>query len=247
MRMRLEEMVAQTETVSCRTQRLLSCFGETMPDPCGHCDNCDDPPMTSDATEDARKLLSAVYRTDQIFGAVHTIAVLRGEKTEAVLRHGHDKLSVFGIGADHAVPYWRGIVRQLIALGALDVDTQGHGGLFLVEDKARPILRGDTQVLLRQTAPRKTAVERPSRGLAAAAGEFSQALFDALRSWRAGEAKSQSVPPYVIFHDATLIEVARRRPASLDALAEIPGIGRSKLDRYGAAVVAIVSTASTRC
>ena len=115
-----------------------------LPAACGHCDNCDDPPSTSDATLDARKLLSAVYRTDQIFGAVHTIAVLRGEKTEAVLRHGHDRLSVFGIGADHAAPYWRAVVRQLIALGALDVDTQGHGGLFLVEDKARPILRGET-------------------------------------------------------------------------------------------------------
>ena len=101
MRMRLEEMVSQTETVGCRTKALLSCFGETLELPCGHCDNCDDPPMTSDATTEARKLLSAVYRTDQIFGAVHTIAVLRGEKTEAVLRHGHDRLSVFGIGADH--------------------------------------------------------------------------------------------------------------------------------------------------
>jgi ATP-dependent DNA helicase RecQ len=240
MRMRLEEMVAQTETVGCRTQRLLSCFGETMPASCGHCDNCDDPPLTSDATEDARKLLSAVYRTDQIFGAVHTIAVLRGEKTEAVLRHRHDKLSVFGIGADHAVQYWRGIVRQLIALGALDVDTQGHGGLFLVEDKARPILRGDTQVLLRQTAPRKAAVERPARGLAAVAGEFSQALFDALRTWRAGEAKSQAVPPYVIFHDATLREIAAARPVSLEELGQIKGVGASKLQRYGGRVLRLL-------
>jgi ATP-dependent DNA helicase RecQ len=240
MRLRLEEMVVQTETVGCRTQGLLACFGETMPAPCGHCDNCDDPPLTTDATLDARKLLSAVYRTDQIFGAVHTVAVLRGEKTDAVLRHGHDKLSVFGIGADHAVPYWRGIVRQLIALGALDVDTQGHGGLFLVEEKARPILRGDTQVLLRQTAPRKTAVERPSRGLAAAAGEFSQALFDALRSWRAGEAKSQAVPPYVIFHDATLREIAAARPESLDELGQVKGVGASKLQRYGSRVLRLL-------
>jgi ATP-dependent DNA helicase RecQ len=181
-----------------------------------------------------------VYRTDQIFGAVHTIAVLRGDKTEAVLRHRHDKLSVFGIGADHAVPYWRGIVRQLIALGALDVDTQGHGGLFLVEDKARPILRGDTQVLLRQTSPRKATVERPSRGVAATAGEFSQALFDALRSWRAGEAKSQAVPPYVIFHDATLREIAAARPQSLDELGQIKGVGASKLQRYGGRVLRLL-------
>jgi ATP-dependent DNA helicase RecQ len=157
-----------------------------------------------------------------------------------VLRHGHDKLSVFGIGVDHAVPYWRGVVRQLIALGALDVDTQGHGGLFLVEDKARPILRGDTQVLLRQTAPRKGAVERPSRGVAAAAGEFSQALFDALRSWRAAEAKSQSVPPYVIFHDATLREIAATHPANLEELGQVKGVGASKLQRYGARVLRLL-------
>jgi ATP-dependent DNA helicase RecQ len=212
-----------------------------MPAPCGHCDNCDDPPLTSDATLDARKLLSAVYRTDQIFGAVHTIAVLRGEKTEAVLRHHHDKLSVFGIGADHAVPYWRGIVRQLIALGALDVDTQGHGGLFLVEEKARPILRGETAVLLRQTTPRKAAVERPARGLVtSAAGGFSQALFDLLRSWRATEAKSQAVPPYVIFHDATLREIAAARPASLEELGQIKGVGASKLQRYGGRVLRLL-------
>ena len=240
MRMRLEDMVSQTEAVGCRTQGLLACFGETLETACGHCDNCDDPPLTSDATTEARKLLSAVYRTDQIFGAVHTIAVLRGEKTEAVLRHGHDRLSVFGIGADHAVPYWRGIARQLIALGALDVDTQGHGGLFLVDDKARPILRGEAQVLLRQTAPRKPAVERPARGLAAAAGEFSQALFDALRSWRAGEAKSQAVPPDVIFHDATLREIAAARPESLEELGQIKGVGASKLQRYGGRVLRLL-------
>jgi ATP-dependent DNA helicase RecQ len=166
--------------------------------------------------------------------------VLRGEKTEAVLRHGHDKLSVFGIGVEHAVPYWRGIVRQLIALGALDVDTQGHGGLFLVEDKARPILRGETQVLLRQTAPRKATVERPSRGPAAAAGEFSQVLFDALRAWRASEAKTQAVPPYVIFHDATLREIAAARPASLDELGQVKGVGASKLQRYGGRVLKLL-------
>ncbi len=246
MRLRLEEMVAQTETVGCRTCRLLACFGETMEMACGHCDNCDDPPQTADVTLDARKLLSAVYRTDQVFGAVHTIAVLRGEKTEGVLRHRHDKLSVFGIGAEHGVPYWRGIVRQLIALGALDVDTQGHGGLFLVEEKARPILRGETEVLLRQTAPRKTSVERPSRGALAAVGEFSVALFDALRSWRAGEAKSQAVPPYVIFHDATLREIAAARPATLEELGQIKGVGASKLQRYGGRVLRLLGGSGER-
>jgi ATP-dependent DNA helicase RecQ len=240
MRMRLEAMVAQTETVGCRTQGLLACFGEAMETACGHCDNCDAPPLTSDATLDARKFLSTVYRTDQIFGVVHTVSVLRGEKTEAVLRHRHDKLSVFGIGAEHAAPYWRGVARQLIALGALDVDTQGHGGLFLVEEKARPILRGETQVLLREAAPRKPSVDRPARGLGAVPGEFSQALFDTLRAWRAGEAKSQSVPPYVIFHDATLREIVAARPASLDELAQVKGVGASKLQRYGGRVLRLL-------
>jgi ATP-dependent DNA helicase RecQ len=240
MRLRLEAMVQQTEAVGCRTQALLACFGETMSTPCGHCDNCDDPPVTMDATEDARKFLSAVYRTDQIFGVVHTISVLRGEKTEAVSRHGHDRLSVFGIGADHAMPHWRAVARQLIALGALDVDTQGHGGMFLVEEKARPILRGEAEVSLRQTAPRKAAVDRPARGLESIGGKFSPALFDALRSWRANEAKAQSVPPYVIFHDATLREIAAARPASLDELAQVKGVGASKLQRYGGRVLRLL-------
>ena len=241
MRMRLEEMVSQTETVDCRTRNLLQCFGETMDTLCGHCDNCDDPPRTDDATQDARKLLSAVYRTNQIFGAVHTISVLRGEKTEAVLRHHHDKLSVFGIGADHAIPYWRGMVRRLIAIGALDVDTQGHGGLFLIEDKARPILRGETAVLLRRESARKPAMAgRAEAGKQVASGSFSQVVFDALRSWRASEAKTQSVPPYVIFHDSTLREIAAAQPGTMDQLALVKGVGASKLQRYGGLVLRLL-------
>ena len=241
MRMRLEEMVSQTETVDCRTRNLLQCFGETMDTLCGHCDNCDDPPRTDDATQDARKLLSAVYRTNQIFGAVHTISVLRGEKTEAVLRHHHDKLSVFGIGADHAIPYWRGMVRRLIAIGALDVDTQGHGGLFLIEDKARPILRGETAVLLRRESARKPAMAgRAEAGKQVASGSFSQVVFDALRSWRASEAKTQSVPPSVIFHDSTLREIAAAQPGTMDQLALVKGVGASKLQRYGGLVLRLL-------
>ena len=239
MRLRLEDMVSQTEAVGCRTQGLLACFGEDMAGGCGHCDNCDDPPQTEDATTDARKLLSAVYRTDQIFGAVHTIAVLRGETTDAIKRHGHDNLSVFGIGADHAAPYWRGMVRRLIALGALDVDTQGHGGLFLVDEKARPILRGETPVLLRREHAKKPAARRDS-GPLAVAGEFSQALFETLRAWRSGEAKTQSVPPYVIFHDTTLREIAAARPETLEQLGLVKGVGTSKLERYGKAVLRLL-------
>jgi ATP-dependent DNA helicase RecQ len=252
MRTKLEEIVALTEAVTCRTRALLACFGEAFAGDCGHCDNCDAPPITLDATVEAQKVLSAVYRTDQIFGALHIIAVLRGEATEAVLRHRHDKLPTFGVGADHQPPFWRGLIRQLIALGALDVDTAGHGGLFLVQDKARPVLRGETRVMLRQDAPRRSRdVERPERrrgtavgvagvAVGAVAEPAAESLFEALRAWRAAEAKAQSVPPYVIFHDTTLREVAAVRPANLDELAEIKGVGASKLQRYGTSVLEVV-------
>ena len=248
MRTKLEEIVALTEAVTCRTRALLSCFGEEMAADCGHCDNCDAPPMTLDATVEAQKVLSAVYRTDQIFGALHIIAVLRGDKSEAVLRHRHDALPTFGVGADHAVAFWRALIRQLIALGALDVDTAGHGGLFLAQDKARPILRGETRVMLRQEAPRRPReIARPERrhGTTSAATQAraehgSDGLFEALRAWRATEARTQSVPPYVIFHDTVLREVAAVRPANLDELGQIKGVGASKLQRYGARVLEVV-------
>jgi ATP-dependent DNA helicase RecQ len=257
MRTKLEEIVALTEAVTCRTRALLSCFGEEFAGDCGHCDNCDAPPITLDATVEAQKVLSAVYRTDQIFGALHIVAVLRGEATEAVLRHRHDQLPTFGVGADHQAPFWRGLIRQLIAMGALDVDTAGHGGLFLVQDKARPVLRGEIRVMLRQDAPRRSReVERPERrrvaafggagvgaagvGVAPGAEPAVASLFEALRAWRAAEAKVQSVPPYVIFHDTTLREVAAVRPANLDELAQIKGVGASKLQRYGTEVLGVV-------
>ena len=152
------------------------------------------PPRTVDATVEAQKVLSAVYRTDQVFGAIHIIAVLRGETTDGVLRHSHDKLPTFGLGADHPATYWRSLIRQLIALGALDVDTQGHGGLFLVQDKARPILRGETHVMLREEGKRKLEVVRPDRHIAATAeaGPEAQNLFEALRAWRASEANGST-------------------------------------------------------
>ena len=246
MRTKLEEIIALTETVACRTRALLACFGEDLASDCGHCDNCDEPPVTADATVDAQKVLSAVYRTDQIFGALHIVAVLRGEKSEAVLRHRHDSLPTFGIGAEHGAAYWRGLIRQLIGLGALDVDTAGHGGLFLVQDKARPILRGETRVMLRQEATHRVReIERPDRRhsmpIAQAPEAGANSLFEALRGWRASEAKAQSVPPYVIFHDTVLRELAAVQPGSLDELGQVKGVGASKLQRYGAAVLDVVA------
>lgn len=150
MRARLERIIALAETPECRTRALLACLGEDLPQPCGHCDNCVAPPRTADGTEAAQKVLSAVYRTGQIFGALHIAAVLRGEKTEAVIRHHHDRLQTFGVGRGEPATFWRGVIRQLVAQGALDVDTNGHGGLFLVQEKARPLLRGEQRFALHE-------------------------------------------------------------------------------------------------
>ena len=246
MRTKLEEIVALTEAVTCRTRTLLACFGESMTGDCGHCDNCDHPPVTADATVDAQKVLSAIYRTSQIFGMIHVIAVLRGEKTEMVLRHHHDRLPTFGVGADRPAQYWRGLIRQLIAIRAVDVDTAGHGGLFLNQDEARPILRGEAKVILRQDAPaRERKADRPERRQTSPAAisvsrPGSEGLFEALRTWRATQARVQSVPPYVIFHDTVLREIAAVRPGCQDELAQIKGVGASKLQRYGDGVLAVL-------
>jgi len=245
MRARLETMIALTETVECRTARLLACFGEDLAEPCGHCDNCADPPVTFDGTTDAQKVLSAVYRTEQIFGAIHIVAVLRGEATEAVIRHAHDRLPTYGVGKDRSAPYWRGVIRQLIADGALDVDTAGHGGLFLVAEKARPILRGEARVMLRQeAAPKPRAGRRASAAPTHLDADVPPEIFEALRTWRADQAKAQRIPPYVIFHDTVLRDIAAARPASLDDLGQIKGVGASKLARYGDAVLAILTSSS---
>jgi ATP-dependent DNA helicase RecQ len=255
MRTKLEEMVALTEAVTCRTRSLLTCFGETLPCDCGHCDNCEAPPVTADASTEAQMVLSAVYRTGQMFGAAHIVAVLRGEKTEGVLRHGHDRLRTFGVGAAHAPAYWRGLVRQLIALRALDVDTEGHGGLFLMQEEARPILRGEAKVTLRQERPATARAERvarvagqgvtrmpgvPAPAVAAPAPGQVETLYEALRLWRLAEARGQGIPPYVIFHDSVLRDIAAMRPANLDELASIKGVGASKLERYGRLVLGVL-------
>jgi ATP-dependent DNA helicase RecQ len=165
-----------------------------------------------------------------------------------VLRHKHDRLRTFGVGSAHAGTYWRGLIRQLIALRALDVDTQGHGGLFLVQEEARPILRGERTVTLRQDRPRPVRIERPDRGRTTPAaplptGDNGQAatLYEALRLWRLAEAKGQSIPPYVIFHDSVLRDIAAQRPQTLDELAQIKGVGASKLDRYGRHVLGVLT------
>lgn len=244
MRERLEAMVSLTETVSCRTRTLLACFGEDLAADCGHCDNCTHPVSLFDGTVPAQKLLSAVYRTGQMFGALHIVAVLRGKLTDMVSKHGHDKLSTFGIGAERSEGFWRGVIRQLIAHGALRTESGEFASLALVTDKARPILRGEAQVMLRQEEAARPAINRRAgRQTSVAASEptmEAESLFDALRAWRATQAKAQAVPPYVIFHDTVLREVAAVCPANLDELGQIKGVGASKLQRYGAGVLTIL-------
>ncbi|MCW3473982.1 DNA helicase RecQ [Limobrevibacterium gyesilva] len=248
MRGRLEAMISLTETVECRTRALLACFGEELAGPCGHCDNCVAPVGTFDGSTEAQKVLSAVYRTGQRFGAMHVISVLMGKATDAILQRSHDTLPTFGVGADRSQGFWRGVIRQLIAKGALNVETGEFATLSLIMDRARPILRGEEKVMLRADAPvekdrRRGSPDRNGRVKPAAAEGLSAeagSLFDALRLWRSSEAKAQGVPPYVIFHDATLREIAAVRPATLDELGLVKGVGASKLARYGAGVLEVL-------
>jgi ATP-dependent DNA helicase RecQ len=243
MRARLEAMIGFTETPACRTRTLLACFGEDLAADCGHCDTCLDQPVLGDGTIAAQKILSAVHRTGQRFGTAHITAVVRGERTDAVERHGHDGLPTFGVGVDRAPAFWRGVIRRLVALGALDIDTEGHGGLFIVPDRARPILRGDAAVMLRE-GPGANASGRRGPAEAAPPLAVTGGLFDALRAWRAAEAKAQRVPPYLIFHDRVLRDIVAGRPMNRAELAAIKGVGTSKLDRYATAVLGIVARGS---
>ncbi len=245
MRARLEAMIGLAEAGDCRTRTLLACFGETLGAPCGHCDMCASPATRFDGTVPAQQLLSAIYRTGQLFGAKHIVDVLRGQVTEPVTRNKHDKLALFGIGRDRSEAYWRGILRQLVARGALRVKSGEYASLELVPEEARPILRGEVQVMLREEAtPPPPPVRRTATTAAAprpAPGTPGSDLFESLRLWRADIAKSQAVPPYVIFHDTVLRDIAAVCPARLEQLAEIRGVGASKLERYGTQLLKLLA------
>jgi ATP-dependent DNA helicase RecQ len=242
-RMRLDAMVGIAEAGTCRRRVLLRCFGEDLEQDCGHCDVCAAPPKLTDGTIAAQKLLSAALRTGSRFGLGHLVDVLHGKLTDKVAQFGHDKLPTFGVGRDVAEGAWRGVARQLVAQGALDIAVENHGELVPTE-AARPILRGETRVMLREEVIRP----RSSRGARSARADAPRPaaddpLFAALREWRKTEAKAQQVPAYVIFHDATLAEIATRRPTCLETLREVPGVGESKLARYGAAVLTALAEA----
>jgi ATP-dependent DNA helicase RecQ len=234
---KLDAMLGLCEAAECRRVRLLAYFGEAAR-ACGNCDNCLDPPATFEGTLAAQQLLSCVYRTGQRFGALHVIDVLRGEATPKVTQREHEKLSTFGIGRERSPREWRAIVRQCIAAGLLEVDHQAYGALRLAGE-SRAVLKGERSVLLRAwREPKRTARVRAAAGEALAGP--AQELFERLRGWRAEAARRHGVPAYVIFHDATLREIARTRPPSLQALRGISGIGARKLEAYGDDIVGLV-------
>jgi ATP-dependent DNA helicase RecQ len=229
---KLEALLGLCETAGCRRVRLLDYFGEAST-PCGNCDTCLEPPQTWDATEAARKALSCIYRTGQRFGAVHLIDVLRGRATERASQWDHDKLNVFGVGSDLDEAAWRNVFRQLVALGYARPDHEAYGALRLT-DASRDVLKGERHVEMRRVMPRKgkaAARRRSTDTTAMPAADAS--LLDRLKAWRIEQARAQSVPAYVIFHDRTLSAIAAAQPRDLDALSMIDGIGARKLERYG--------------
>ena len=241
LRTKLDALLGLCESAGCRRVRLLDYFGEPSV-ACGNCDNCLEPPQTWDATDAARKALSCIYRTGQRFGAVHLIDVLRGKTTDRTTQWGHNKLTVFGIGADLDEAMWRNVFRQLVALGYARPE-EIHGSLQLT-DASRPVLKGEVSVEMRRAVVvkgRKEKSVKPQRGAVTATGaQPNVALLDKLKSWRYVEAQSQSVPAFVIFHDSTLAGIAAGNPKTLDDLSEISGIGAKKLERYGEAILELL-------
>jgi ATP-dependent DNA helicase RecQ len=235
-RAKLDALLGWCEVTDCRRRPLLAYFGEERAEACGNCDNCTSAPATWDGTEAARKLLSAIYRTGQTFGAAHVIDVLLGKSTEKVARHGHERLSVFGIGSEVPTPAWRSLLRQLLVSGYVRVDYDGYGALLLT-DSSRTLLRGETAVRVREDT--KAAPTRKKRAPTEVAPR-DELLWDALRECRRQLAAEHDVPPYVIFHDATLKQMVAERPADSRALLAINGIGKSKQERYGERFLAVL-------
>lgn len=241
---KLEAMLGLCEITSCRRQALLAYFGETEHPPCGNCDTCLEPVPVWDGTEAARKALSAVYRTGQRFGVTHIIETLIGNRPDRVVQLGHDKLSTFGIGKELDKKQWRSVFRQLVARAYLSVDAAGHGVLHLT-DKCRPVLKGEEALELRKDQRKQTGYSRnqgPQNKLEAE--DF--ALWNALKAMRKTLADENEVPPYVIFHDATLMEMVMYRPLSHEQFRRLNGVGQRKLDLYGDQFIEVIEAQQTR-
>ena len=236
---KLDALLGLCESTGCRRVRLLDYFGEAS-EPCGNCDTCLEPPEVWDGTEAARKALSCVFRSGQRFGAVHLIDVLLGRDTERVQKWDHQQLSTFGIGTDLDEKTWRAVFRQLVAQGLLEVDHDSFGSLKLTE-ASRAVLKGEASVHLRKVVEGKRAAgKRAGSGVAASLAGGEKSRFERLREWRAATAKEHGVPAYVVFHDATLAELARACPQTLDALGRISGVGEKKRERYGEALLGLL-------
>ena len=234
---RLNALLGLAEAVGCRRQVLLGYFGETSA-PCGACDLCDAPPETFDATEAVRKALSAALRTGENFGAGHLIDILTGQETDKIRQRGHDALPTFGVGRDLPKAVWQAVFRQMMGRDLMRPDPERHGALRMT-DAARPILRGEAAIHLR----RDTVQAKARPVVKTLVAEEDAPLLSALKAKRRALAEAQRLPAYVIFPDRTLIEMAERRPATLDEMAQITGIGAKKLESYGATFLAVITGA----
>jgi len=237
-RHKLDSMLGLCELTTCRRQALLRYFGDTLDQPCGNCDNCLSPPETWDATVAAQKALSCVHRTGQRFGVNYLIDVLRGSDADRIKQFGHEKLSTYGIGKEHSAIEWRTLYRQLISRGLLAVDLEGHGGMHLT-DQSRPVLRGETKLHLRKVTKKISSGKQRSKTPFGKAADTK--FWDALRDKRKQLATEQGIAAYMIFHDATLMEMVDRRPQTLEQLGLISGIGSKKLEAYGDEFLAVIT------
>ncbi len=246
-RAKLDALLGWCEVTECRRRSLLAYFSESLGEDCGNCDVCLTPPDVFDGTEAAQKILSTVYRTGQRFGTAHVVDVVTGKQTDKVQTHGHEELSVFGIGADLDAQQWRSVLRQLIVLGYLSVDTGGFGALQLTE-QSRELLRGNVQLPLRRDllVPRETAIaKQKKKGEVFIVSDDDRGLWETLRTCRKRLADENGVPPYVIFHDSTLSQMAVSKPQTPGELLEISGVGKTKLERYGAEFLEVLRAEAT--
>ena len=243
-RRKLDALLGFCETTLCRREVMLGYFGEQFTGPCNNCDNCLEPVATYDGKIAAQKALSCVFRTGQRFGVKHLIDVLLGKSTPQIERCHHDKVSTFGIGGEFSQLQWQSIYRQLVAANLLAVDMNGFGGLRLTE-KSSPVLRGEQTIALRkdsEVVAKKKSKATQRREQTSIVPPSGDSLWHALKNKRLELAHEQGVPPYIIFHDSSLIEIHEKKPQTLDEFATISGVGESKLKRYGEVFMKVIAT-----
>ena len=238
-RQKLDAMLGLCEVTTCRRQALLSYFNEDLAEPCGNCDNCKTEVKTWDGSEAARKALSCVYRTGQTYGVNYIVDVLLGKDNERIRRAGHLNLTTYGIGKEYDAKQWRAIFRQLVAQGFLNVDISGYGALKLNE-KCRPLLRGEQNIFLRSVSRSAAARNSAKKETQRFSSQQQEVLWEALRSLRRKIAEEQGVPPYVIFHDATLMEMVSYQPETHEQMRRISGVGSRKLELYADAFIDVI-------